>query len=150
MSRFLFLLFWLTGCVCVVGCSRGPSAKDAAVWLAAPESWDLKEVVVNGKPVYKDGQVIEQFGEVSFSRYMDKVSFSPGGKFTGRFAGDAKTYVFNWSAQDDAVVVADTVARSGQWTIPYRTLKENSFYMETETTAFDPPNVTRIRLHFEK
>jgi len=143
MKRFVFLT-----AITLLACSSEPDREQAAVWLTAPESWILNEVTVNGQPVYRNGKIIEQFGTVSFSRYMKSVRFNPDGTFEGNFDGDSRVYRFQWVAEDHQVVVSDTVPNSGQWVIPYRTLLSNSFEMETETSAMDPPNLTRIRLRF--
>jgi hypothetical protein len=134
--------------VTMVGCSKPVSKDEARAWLVKPEAWLLKQVTVNQKPVFKDGEVIEQFGEVSFSRYMEAVSFTEDGRFSGKFKGDHRLVSFQWVSGEDAVLVRDTVPNSGEWVIPYRTLTEESFEMETETTAFDPPNRTKIKLYF--
>ncbi len=132
-------------------CSRSASRQEAEQWLpAAGGKWKLVEVAVNGKPVYRKGEVIEQFGEVSFSRYMEEVTFLPNGDFSGSFKNDAKPVIFKWTATDSEVIVSDTVPGSGKWNIPYTRLEENAFEMNTETTAYDPPNLTRVRLRFER
>lgn len=145
MKPLFFLLLLGAG---LWGCTQTATKEDASVWLTAPETWASKEVTVNSKPVFKDGKVIEQFGEVSFSRYMHVVSFGKDGKFRGSFKGDKKEYIFDWVAADNEVVISDTIPNSGKWRVPYQTLTEKSFDMETETTAFNPPHLTKIRLRF--
>lgn len=142
-SAFLFFLMPI-----FIACSRGPSPEQAQGWLTEPESWRLKEVSVNGSPVYRDGKVIEQFGGLTFNRYMKSVIFHPDGKFEGSFEGDSKVYQFSWIAEEEQVIVRDTLPNSGIWKIPYRSLSPKVFDMETETNAYDPPNPTRIRLQF--
>lgn len=144
----VFLLTILGYTLVYWGCSRSASGEEAGRWLTAPGPWKLREVTVNGKPVFRDGEVIEQFGEVTFSRYMEVVEFLPDGTFRGSFKNDSRPFVFNWTAGEKEVVVSDTVPGSGKWKIPYHTLKQDSFEMNTETTAYDPPNMTRIRLRF--
>ncbi|ODS79006.1 MAG: hypothetical protein ABS46_16335 [Cytophagaceae bacterium SCN 52-12] len=140
---------WLLVC-CLAACSRSASREEAEQWLPAAGKWKLREVTVNGKPVYRDGEIIEQFGEVAFSRYMEEVSFLPNGDFTGNFKNDPKPVTFKWTATDSEVTISDTVPGSGSWSIPYARLQENAFEMNTETTAYDPPNLTKIRLRFER
>ncbi len=143
-----FLLALVLG---LAACSRSASREEAEQWLpAAGGKWKLVEVTVNGKPVYSNGEIIEQFGEVSFSRYMEEVTFLPNGNFSGSFKNDTKPVTFKWTARDSEVIISDTVPGSGSWNIPYTRLKENAFDMNTETTAFDPPNLTRVRLRFER
>lgn len=135
---------------CFAACSRSASREEAEQWLPAAGKWKLREVTVNGKPVYRNGEIIEQFGEVAFSRYMEQVSFLPGGDFTGNFKNDPKPVTFKWVATDSGVVISDTIPGSGSWSIPYNRLEKDAFEMNTETTAYDPPNLTRIRLRFER
>lgn len=142
---------WLAlALMAITGCSRTATSEDAKAWLTGSAQWKLNRVTVNGKPVFNNGQPVEQFGETGFDRYMEEVSFLPDGSFQGRFKGDQRLMSFRWEALASEVVVSDTIPNAGKWHIPYRTMSGEAFEMETETNAYNPPALTRIRLSFVK
>ncbi len=141
--------------VTLFGCSPKPaSPEEARQWLTGTKEWQLSEVKVNGKPTYRDGQVIERPGgpapgEVTFNRFMENVSFMTSGQFIGSFPDDSRMVILLWEASEEGIMVQDTVPNSGSWQIPYQTLTQKSFEMLTESTAYDPPRVTKVALTFK-
>ncbi len=133
--------------------SSADSPEEAKEYLLAVPRWGISEVYVNDALNFKDGKEVANFGGIAFNRYMESVQFRPDGAFVGQYAGADTPTMLHWALAPDQqsilVTAADTVqdARSG-WVIAPRDVKKDSFEMTTETTAFDYPRVTRIRLKF--
>lgn len=131
------------------------SPETAKVYLLATPDWGIEKVYVNDALSYKDGKAVENFGGVAFNRYMESVQFREDGAFVGKYPDKAEVTVLHWAIDPATkmilVTAADTVQdkRSG-WTIAPRNVHEDSFEMTTETTAFDYPRVTKLRLIFSK
>jgi hypothetical protein len=157
MKAFLawvVLLVWVLGGV-LSGCRQASdSPQEAQARLTAVPAWVLSEVYVNDALTYREGKAIENFGEVSFSRYMEKVTFRPDGVLEGTFPEAPEPVLLSWridaAAQAIVVGAADTTASGGTWTIPAASVYADAFEMKTQSTAFDYPRVTRILLKFKQ
>ncbi|MPR35749.1 hypothetical protein [Salmonirosea aquatica] len=150
LGAFLILM------VIPIACNpAADSPETAKVYLLATPDWAIEEVYVNNALSYKDGKAVDNFGGIAFNRYMESVQFREDGAFVGRYPGEEKATVLHWqidpATKTIVVTAADTTQdkRSG-WTIAPRNVREDSFEMSTETTAFDYPRVTKIMLKFKK
>lgn len=150
IRNFLFLLLLTT----ISACNKSASTpKEAAEKLTGNPKWFINEIYANDAPVFKNGKLVQQFGSVSFERYMETVSFSNDGSFSGYFVGDTKPMTLKWKTNDKNITVfsADpAAAKGGEWTIDPRDVSENAFSMKTQSTAYNYPQMTRIELKFKK
>lgn len=150
IKNFLFLLLLTT----ISACNNSASnPKEAAEKLTGNPKWFINEIYANDAPVFKNGKLVQQFGSVSFERYMETVSFSNDGSFSGYFVGDTKPMTLKWKTNDKNITVfsADpAAAKGGEWTIDPRDVSENAFSMKTQSTAYNYPQMTRIELKFKK
>ena len=150
LGTYLLLLTSLIACN-----PAADSPETARVYLLATPDWGIEEVYVNNALSYKDGKKVDNFGGIAFNRYMNSVQFREDGSFVGKYADQEEATVLHWAIDPATktilVTAADTTQdkRSG-WTIAPQNVHEDSFEMTTETTAFDYPRVTKIRLLFSK
>ncbi|HEV7347037.1 hypothetical protein [Telluribacter sp.] len=121
--------------------------------LSAPD-WVLSEIYVNDALSFKDGKMIESFGNVTFGRHMETVQFRKDGIFVGNFKGESEPMLLRWRIDSASgtiqVGAADATATAGEWTIAPVGVFKDSFEMKTQSTAYDYPQVTRITLKFNK
>lgn len=134
---------------------HGPAdnPKEAAEKLTSHSKWHIDEIYANDAPVFKNGKIVQQFGSISFERYMETVSFTTDGSFSGYFVGDTKPMILKWKTNDNNITVfsADpAAAKGGEWTIDPTDVSDASFSMKTQSTAYNYPQMTRIELKFKK
>ncbi|MCF2445042.1 hypothetical protein L0657_13830 [Dyadobacter sp. CY345] len=150
IKTFLFLLLLTT----ISACNNSASnPREAAEKLTGNPKWYINEIYANDAPVFKNGKLVEQFGSVSFERYMETVSFINDGSFSGYFVGDTKPMTLKWKTNDKNITIfsADPVAaKGGEWTIDPSDVSDNAFSMKTQSTAYNYPQMTRIELKFRK
>jgi len=150
IKTFLFLIFLST----ISACNNPASnPKEAAEKLTGNPKWFIDEIYANDAPVFKNGKLVQQFGSVSFERYMETVSFSNDGSFSGYFVGDTKPMTLKWKTNDKNISVfsADpAAAKGGEWTIDPRDVSDNAFNMKTQSTAYNYPQMTKVELKFKK
>ena len=150
LSTYFLLIIILTACN-----PAADSPETAKTYLLATPDWGIEEVYVNDALSYKDGKEVANFGGIAFNRYMSSVQFREDGAFVGRYPDAEEANILHWeidpSTETIVVTAADTTQdkRSG-WTIAPGNVHEDSFEMTTETTAFDYPRTTKIRLKFKK
>jgi len=137
-----------------LACNNSASdPKEAAEKLTGNPKWHIDEIYANDTPVFKDGKLIQQFGSVSFERYMENVSFADDGSFTGYFVGDTKPMILKWKTNDKNITVfsADSAAaKGGEWTIAPQDVSDASFSMKTQSTAYNYPQMTKVELKFKR
>ena len=150
IGTYLLLLITLVACD-----PAADSPETAKTYLLATPDWGIEKVYVNDALSYKDGKKVDNFGGIAFNRYMESVQFREDGAFVGKYPDKEEATVLHWAIDPATktilVTAADTVQdkRSG-WTIAPQNVREDSFEMTTETTAFDYPRVTKLRLIFSK
>jgi hypothetical protein len=83
---------------------------------------------------------------------MDWVRFLPNGVFEGHFKDAADTKKFQWElyTKQNVIALRDTVAKTGGWNIYPRNVYEDHFEMETRSTLYDPPRMTKLTLKFKQ
>jgi hypothetical protein len=101
-------------------------------------------------PVFKDGKHIPHISGVRFDSYMDWVRFLPGGVFQGHFVGATDTLQFQWKVQPELQVISlsDSVTKTAGWHIVPLSVFKDAFSMESRSTVYDPPRVTKVTLVF--
>ncbi len=150
-SRF-FLLFLIT----IVGldaCNRpADNVQEAQTRLTAVTKWQIQEIRMDEAPVFKEGKHIPHISGVQFDAYMDWVRFLPDGTFEGHFKDATDTKKFQWEVypKQNVIALRDTVAKTGGWNIYPRNVYADNFEMETRSTIYDPPRMTKLTLKFKK
>jgi len=116
------------------------------------ERWEIQEILMDEAPVFKEGKHIPHISGVQFDKYMDWVQFKTDGSFEGHFKGATDTQVFQWEAdvKQLVIVLRDTVNKTGGWHIYPRNVYEDHFDMESRSTIYDPPRLTKLTLKFRK
>lgn len=144
---------WIGLLLCVVlGCQRAASSLDQAEErLMSPTRWGLTEIRMDDVPVFKDGKHIPHISGVRFDSYMDWVRFLPGGVFQGHFVGATDTLQFQWKVQPELQVISlsDSVTKTAGWHIVPLSVFKDAFSMESRSTVYDPPRVTKVTLVFK-
>lgn len=150
LLRNWFVQFSLIAILLSCDKKAGDSA-EAAAWLTAVNTWKIEEIRVNNKPILKDGKVIQQFGGVEFSRYMETVQVKKEGQFEGKYNEGVAGTKLKWAQEKDQIVVsaADTSVSGGDWYIYTKDVTPQHFIMQTTTTAYDFPNSTKIELWYK-
>jgi hypothetical protein len=118
--------------------------------LLAVPTWYLQEIAMDEVPVLKAGKHIPHLSGARFDTYMDWVQFRPDGSFEGHFKGAGSTRQFQWQAYpvQNVVALRDSVTKTGGWNIYPRNVYPDFFVMETRSTVYDPPRVTKLSLTF--
>ena len=140
-------------CVFVGACHRpAKDVKEAQTRLTAAPKWYIQEILMDDAPVFKEGKHIPHISGVEFDTYMDWVRFDPSGAFEGHFKGVSETKMFQWEVypKQNVIALRDTVAKTGGWNIYPRNVYEDHFEMETRSTIYDPPRMTKLTLKFKK
>lgn len=149
-KTLLFLLLLATFSACN---NSAGNPKEAAEKLTGNSKWHIDEIYANDAPVFKDGKLIQQFGSVSFERYMENVSFTNDGSFSGYFVGDTEPMTLKWKTNEKNITVfsADSAAaKGGEWTIDPKDVSDASFSMKTQSTAYNYPQMTKVELKFKR
>jgi len=151
MQKPLITLFLFS--LILFGCNKSANnPKEASELLTSRPKWFIDEILANDAPVFKDGKLIQQFGGISFERYMENVSFNKNGAFSGYFIGDSKPLTLKWKENPLNITVfsADTTAaKGGEWTIDPKDVSDHGFSMKTQSTAYNYPQMTKVELKFK-
>ncbi|GHB70970.1 hypothetical protein [Persicitalea jodogahamensis] len=123
---------------------------EAKARLLAVDRWQLEQIAMDEVPVFKDGKHIPHLSGARFDRHMDWVSFKSDGSFEGHFVGDDTTQHYQWKVYVPTKVIAlrDSATGTGGWNIYPRNVYEDAFEMETRSTIYDPPRVTKLTLRY--
>lgn len=146
-----YLLWFTLGIVCLGACRR--SAEDiheAQKRLTAVDRWYIEQIAMDEAPVFKKGTHLPHISGVRFDRHMDWVRFNEDGSFEGHFTGDSTTQFFQWKVYvpQNVIALRDSITKTGGWNIYPRNVYEDHFEMETRSTVYDPPRVTKLTLKF--
>ncbi len=144
-------LIIVSGIFILSACKNGAgSAGEAADILTGSPTWYINEITVNDAVTFRDGKMNQQFGSIDFERYMETVKINRDGSFTGMFKGDTKPFALKWKTNEKniSVGVVDESVKGGEWTIAPEDVREGSFIMKTQSTAYDYPRMTKIALKF--
>jgi hypothetical protein len=150
-SRF-FLAFLIT-IAGLASCNRpADNVQEAQARLTDAPKWQIQEIRMDEAPVFKDGKHIPHISGVQFDAYMDWVRFLPDGTFEGHFKDATDTKKFQWELypKQNVIALRDTVAKTGGWNIYPRNVYDDNFEMETRSTIYDPPRMTKLTLKFKK
>lgn len=150
MKRLIFLLIFVSIVLSGYACRQAGDPKDASEKLMAAPKWLIDEIVVNDAVTFKDGKMIEQFGGVSFERYMETVRFNINGSFEGYFIGEPKPTLLQWKTNEKDITIAAAGGKGGAWTVVPEDVTDKTFIMKTQSTAYDYPRMTRIALSFKR
>lgn len=142
---FLFLLI-------LSACSQSAdNVQEAVSILTDKPQWRIDEISVNDAITFKEGKMTQQFGSVDFERYMETVELKKDGTFSGVFKGESKPFILKWKENKANITVgaAEADAKGGEWIIEPRDVSSGFFTMQTQSTAYDYPRVTKIALKFK-
>lgn len=145
------LIWILAGAVSMAACQRSAkNVQEAQQRLTAINRWNIELIAMDEVPVFKDGQHIPHISGVQFDRHMDWLSFHPDGSLEGHFTGDDTTQHFQWKVYvpQNVIALRDSVTKTGGWNIYPRNVYQDHFEMETRSTVYDPPRVTKLTLRF--
>jgi hypothetical protein len=145
--------FFLAFLIVMSACSRpAENVQEAQIRLTGVPKWQIQEILMDEAPVFKEGKHIPHISGVEFDAYMDWVRFLPDGSFEGHFKDATNTQKFQWEVypKQNVIALRDTVAKTGGWNIYPRNVYEDSFEMETRSTVYDPPRMTKLTLKFKK
>ncbi|WP_207504380.1 hypothetical protein [Telluribacter humicola] len=147
MKRLFVLLILVTTAACQ---KSAKDVQEAQRRLLAVPKWYIQEIAMDEVPVFKEGRHIPHISGVRFDTHMDWLSFRPDGSFEGHFQGPGNTQRFQWKAYpvQNVIALRDSVTKTGGWNIYPRNVYEDYFVMETRSTIYDPPRVTKLSLKF--
>ncbi|HEV7347949.1 hypothetical protein [Telluribacter sp.] len=147
MRRLIPLLFLVTTLACH---KPADDVQEAQKRLMAEPTWYLREIAMDEVPVLKEGRHIPHISGVRFDEYLDWVRFGPDGSVEGHFKGAGTTQQFQWKAYpvQNVIALRDSVTKTGGWNIYPRNVYKDYFVMETRSTIYDPPRVTKLTLRF--
>jgi hypothetical protein len=147
-------IFFFLGVAFALGaCQRAASeVQEAQQRLTAVDRWQIQEILIDEAPVFKEGKHLPHISGVKFDVYMDWVRFTPNGAFEGHFKDSTNTKKFQWEsyAKQNVIALRDTVAKTGGWNIYPRNVYADAFEMETRSSVYDPPRITKVTLRFLK
>lgn len=148
-----FAVFILLACpgVFTVSCDKpAGTPREAAELLTAVPQWKIEEIAVNDAVTFKDGKMTQQFGGIDFQRYMETVQIKKDGVFSGVFKGESTPFLLKWQVSDKNITIgAPEGGSKGEWTVRPDDVREKSFIMKTQSTAYDYPRMTTIALKFK-
>jgi hypothetical protein len=145
LFSFLFLLLFMA-------CHRpADNVQEAQTRLTSVPKWEIQEILMDEAPIFKNGKSVPHISGVEFDTYMDWVRFLPDGSFEGHFKGSTDTKKFQWEAytKQNVIALRDTSTKTGGWNIYPRNVYEDGFEMETRSSVYDPPRVTKLTLKFK-
>ncbi|MFN4145918.1 MAG: hypothetical protein ACK4GN_08860 [Runella sp.] len=146
-----YLLLLLSSWI-LIYCQRPSSdVQEAQTRLTEVDKWQISEILMNEAPVFKEGKHIPHISGVRFDSYMEWVHFAPNGTFEGRFVGSDTSMRFQWEAypKQNVIALRDTATKTGGWNIYPRNVYADHFEMETRSTLYDPPHLTKLTLKFK-
>ena len=136
----------------ITACNRpADDVHEAKKRLLTADRWYLEQIAMDEVPVLKEGKHIPHISGVRFDRHMDWVQFHADGSFEGHMTGDDTTQHYQWKVYVPQKVIAlrDSATGTGGWNIYPRNVYEDTFTMETRSTVYDPPRVTKVTLGFK-
>lgn len=139
------------GLLILTTCNRPANdIQEAQKRLLAVDRWYIEQIAMDEAPVFKNGQHLPHISGVRFDRHMDWVRFYPDGGFEGHMTGDDTTQHYQWKVYvpQNVIALRDSATGTGGWNIYPRNVYEDSFEMETRSTVYDPPRVTKLTLRF--
>lgn len=151
VARMKINIWLLLGLVSLTACHRpADDVQEAQKRLLAADRWYIEQIAMDEVPVFKNGQHLPHISGVRFDRHMDWVKFYPDGGFEGHMTGDDTTQHFQWKAYvpQNVIALRDSATGTGGWNIYPRNVYEGTFNMETRSTVYDPPRVTKLTLKF--
>lgn len=118
--------------------------------LLAADRWNIAQIAMDEVPLFKEGTHLPHMSGVRFDRHLDWVKFYPDGNFEGHMTGDDTTQHFQWKVYvpQNVIALRDSATGTGGWNIYPRNVYEDTFEMETRSTVYDPPRVTKVTLKF--
>lgn len=134
-----------------IACHRpADDLEEAQKRLLAVDRWQLEQIAMDEVPVFKDGTHLPHISGVRFDRHLDWVKFYPDGGFEGHMTGDDTTQQYQWKVYvpQNVIALRDSSTGTGGWNIYPRNVYEGTFEMETRSTVYDPPRVTKLTLKF--
>ncbi|GAB2786328.1 hypothetical protein GCM10027275_33490 [Rhabdobacter roseus] len=145
---------WFVGFLTLLpGCRQSATdVHEAQQRLTAVPRWYLEEIAMDEVPVLQKGKHLPHISGVRFDVYLDWVQFGPDGSFEGHFKGAESTQRFQWEAYpvQNVIALRDSVTKTGGWNIYPRNVYEDVFEMETRSTLYDPPRVTKVALKYRR
>ncbi|WP_428666238.1 hypothetical protein [Runella sp.] len=147
--QFLFFFVITLG---LTACNRpADNVEEAQKRLTSVPKWQIQEILMDEAPLFKNGKHIPHISGVQFDSYMEWVRFLPDGSFEGHFNGAKDTQKFQWEAyvKQNVIALRDTATKTGGWNIYPRNVYKDSFEMETRSSVYDPPRVTKLTLKFK-
>ncbi|TDB66083.1 hypothetical protein [Arundinibacter roseus] len=133
------------------GCKRSSEfTPEARERLLANKRWHIEEIRMNEAPVFKEGKHLPHISGVRFDQHMDWIEFAPDGSCKGHFTETDDIRDFQWKEYpvQNVLALRDSVTKTGGWNIYPRNVYEDSFEMETRSTVYDPPRVSKLSLRF--
>ena len=146
-----FTVWLLCGMVALIACHRpADDLQEAQKRLLAADRWYIEQIAMDGAAVLKGGKHIPHISGVRFDRHMDWVKFYPDGSFEGHMTGDDTTQHYQWKVYvpQNVIALRDSATGTGGWNIYPRNVYEGTFEMETRSTVYDPPRVSKLTLKF--
>jgi hypothetical protein len=143
--------WFLLGMIGLASCQRSAkTVQEARQRLTAADRWYIEQIAMDEAPVFKQGRHLPHISGVRFERHMDWLRFDPDGSLEGHFTGDDTTQYFQWKIYEPQGVIAlrDSLTHTGGWNIYPRNVYKDHFEMETRSTVYDPPRVTKLTLKF--
>lgn len=145
-------LLWSIPCIlALVACHRpADDVQEARKRLTEVDRWYIEQISMDEVPVFRKGTHIPHISGVRFDRHLDWVEFEPDGSFVGHFTGDSTTQRFQWKVYvpQNVIALRDSVTKTGGWNIYPRNVYTDAFEMETRSTVYDPPRVTKLTLKY--
>ena len=146
-----YILWLIIGTLGITACRRSAeNVEEAQRRLLAADRWYIEQIAMDEVPVFKKGKHIPHLSGVRFERHMDWVVFHEDGSFEGHFTGDSTTQRFQWKVYvpQNVIALRDSATNTGGWNIYPRNVYKDHFEMETRSTVYDPPRVTKLTLKF--
>ena len=146
-----YLLGFIMCVSSLVACHRpADDVQEALERLTEIDRWYIEQIAMDEAPVFKRGSHIPHISGVRFDRHMDWVRFNEDGSFEGHFTGDSTTQRFQWKVYvpQNVIALLDSATKTGGWNIYPRNVYKDHFEMETRSTVYDPPRVTKLTLKF--
>lgn len=146
-----YILWLITGIIGLTACQRSAeNVQEAQQRLLAVDKWNIEQIAMDEVPVFKQGKHLPHISGVRFDRHMDWVTFNEDGSLEGHFTGDSTTQHYQWKVYvpQNVIALRDSATKTGGWNIYPRNVYKDHFEMETRSTVYDPPRVTKLTLKF--
>ena len=143
---------WLISSILILSACNRPAddLQEAQKRLLDTDRWHIEQIAIDEVPVFKEEKHIPHISGVRFDRHLDWVKFYPDGSFEGHMTGDDTTQHFQWKVYvpQNVIALRASATGTGGWNIYPRNVYEDAFEMETRSTVYDPPRVTKVTLRF--